>query len=117
VTNPKRGDVYLVAFDPTRGAEIQKTRPALIVQNDIDNRYSPITITLPITSRFDAKLYPTEVPLPAGEGGLTVASVALANQIRAVDKHRLVRRLGKVGAETMREVERALQLALGMIEI
>jgi mRNA interferase MazF len=54
---PKRGQVYLVNFDPTIGAEIRKTRPALVVQNDIANRHSPITIVAAITSKVDEKLY------------------------------------------------------------
>jgi mRNA interferase MazF len=56
--NPRRGELYLVSFDPTLGAEIQKTSPALIVQNDIANEYSPITIVAAITSKFDETLYP-----------------------------------------------------------
>ena len=49
VALPRRGDVFLVSFDPTLGAEIQKTRPALVLQNDIANRFSPITIVAAIT--------------------------------------------------------------------
>lgn len=49
---PRRAEIYLVKFDPTVGAEIQKTRPALVLQNDIANRGSPITIIAAITSRF-----------------------------------------------------------------
>jgi mRNA interferase MazF len=60
VAYPKRGEVYLVNFDPTIGSEIQKTRPALILQNDIANQHSPITIVAAITSQFDKQLvYPT----------------------------------------------------------
>ena len=55
---PKRGDIYLVNFDPTLGAEIRKTRPALILQNDIANKYSPVTIVAAISSKFDDPLYP-----------------------------------------------------------
>jgi mRNA-degrading endonuclease toxin of MazEF toxin-antitoxin module len=58
---PKRGDVYVVRFDPTEGVEISKTRPAVIIQNDIGNRFSDLTIAAPITSKYDANLYPTEV--------------------------------------------------------
>src|SRR5229473_1541516 len=96
VTYPKRGDVYLVNFDPTLGAEIQKTRPALVVQNDIANRHSAITIVAAITSQFDEPLYPTEVRIRAPEGGLSVDSAVLLNQIRSLDKPRLMRRLGAV---------------------
>ena len=89
-----RGEVYLVNFDPTVGAEIQKTRPALIVQNDVSNQHSPITIVAAITSKFDDKLYPTEVLIAAQEGGLKIESVILLNQIRSIDGKRLMRRLG-----------------------
>ena len=59
MTNLKRGDVYLVNFDPTLGAEVRKTRPALVLQNDIANRHSPITIVAAVTSHFGDRLYPT----------------------------------------------------------
>ena len=114
---PKRGEIYLVNFDPTVGAEIQKTRPALIVQNDIANRHSPITIVAAVTSQFDDPLYPTEVLIRSPEGGLTVDSVVLLNQVRSVDKRRLVRRLGALTPTTMEQVTRALQISLGMVEI
>jgi mRNA interferase MazF len=114
---PKRGEIYLVNFDPTVGAEIQKTRPALIVQNDIANRHSPITIVAAVTSQFDEPLYPTEVLIRSPEGGLTVNSVVLLNQVRSVDKRRLVRRLGALTPTTMERVTRALQISLGMVEI
>jgi mRNA interferase MazF len=74
---PDRGEVYLVTFDPAVGTEIQKTRPALILQNDIANRHSPITIVAAITSQFDEPLYPTEVLITPPEGGLTAPSVVL----------------------------------------
>lgn len=111
---PKRGEVFLVSFDPVLGAEIRKPRPALILQNDIANRHSPLTIVSAITSQYEEPLYPTEVLLRAGEGGTKVDSVALLNQIRSVDKRRLVRRLGSVSPETMHKVDRALQISLGL---
>lgn len=117
LARPKRGEIYLVNFDPTVGAEIQKTRPALIVQNDIANRHSPITIVAAVTSQFDEPLYPTEVLIRSPEGGLTVDSVVLLNQVRSVDKRRLVRRLGALTPTTMERVTRALQISLGMVEI
>ncbi len=104
-------------FDPTIGAEIQKTRPALIVQNDIANRHSPITIVAAISSQFDETVYPTEVLIRAPEGGLTVNSVVLLNQVRSVDKRRLIRRLGMLTPATMERVSRALQISFGMVDI
>ena len=117
VRDPRRGEVYLVSFDPTLGAEIRKTRPALILQNDIANRASPITIVAAITSRFDEELYPTEVPIRAREGGLSTDSVVLLNQIRSIDKQRLVRRIGKLTSGTMSHVDRALALSLGLVAV
>jgi mRNA interferase MazF len=117
VISPKRGEVYLVSFDPALGTEIQKTRPALILQNDIANRHSPITIVAAITSQFEEPLYPTEVLITPPEGGLSVPSVVLLNQIRSIDRRRLVRRLGTVAPGTMERVNRAIQLSLGVIEL
>jgi len=117
VNYPRRGEVYLVNFDPVIGAEIRKTRPALILQNDIANRHSPLTIVAAITSQFEEPLYPTEVLLTAGEGGTTRDSVILLNQIRSVDKRRLARRLGTIRSESMRRVDRSLQISLGLISI
>lgn len=117
LVQPKRGEIYLVNFNPTVGAEIQKTRPALILQNDIANEYSPITIVAAITSQFDQTLYPTEVLVQPPEGGLTVNSVVLLNQIRSIDKQRLVKRLGTLTVETMMLVDRSVRISLGLIEI
>jgi mRNA interferase MazF len=113
---PKRGDIYLVNFDPTLGSEIRKTRPALILQNDVANSHSPITIVAAISSQFDETLYPTEVLIEPPEGGLTANSVVLLNQIRSIDKQRLIKRLGTVTPETMQQIDRALQVSLGLIE-
>jgi len=117
VVQVRRGEVYLVSLDPTLGAEIRKTRPAVVVQNDLANRRSPITIVAAVSSQFEEGLYPTEVFVRAREGGLTADSVVLLNQIRSVDKGRLVRRLGVLKAGTMREIDAALLLSLGLVEI
>ena len=108
---------YFVSFDPAVGSEMQKTRPALILQNDIANRHSPITIVAALTSQFEEPLYPTEVLITPPEGRLTVASVVLLNQIRSIDRRRLGRRLGTVTQETFERVNRAMQLSLGLIEL
>jgi mRNA interferase MazF len=117
VTYPKRGEVYLVNFDPTTGAEIKKTRPALILQNNISNQYSRIIIVAVITSQFRETLYPTEVLVQAPEGGLQVNSVVLLNQIRSIDKQRLIKRLGNLELETLQKVDEAIQISLGLVEL
>ena len=106
----------MVSFDPALGAEIHKTRPALILQNDVGNQHSPVTIVAAITSNL-ARQGPTGVLVKAPEGGLTVDSIVLLNQIRTVDKRRLVKRLGAVRATTMKQVEQATMISLALIEI
>ena len=111
---PKRGEIYLVNFDPSIGAEIKKTRPALILQNDTANRYSSVTIVATITSFSDkdGKTYPTEVFIDVSEGGLNNDSVALLNQIRTIDKRRLVKKLGVLKDKTMAWIDKAVQISL-----
>lgn len=116
LTSPRRGEVYLVNFDPTIGSEIRKTRPAIIIQNDVANEFSPITVVAAITSRYDEQLYPTEVLIKAGEGGLNQNSVILLNQIRSIDRGRLVKKLGKVHDTTIKHVNTAIRISLGLIE-
>jgi mRNA interferase MazF len=111
---PRRGEVYLVSFDPAQGSEIQKTRPALILQNDVGNRFSPVTIVAAITSSVGGRSYPTEVRIRAGEGGLEVDSVVLLSQIRSIDRRRLLRKLGTMSRGTMGRVDRALIISLGL---
>ena len=115
---PKRGDIYLVNFDPTLGAEIRKTRPALILQNDIANKYSPVTSVAAISSKFDDPLYPTEVLISAkARTGLAVDSVVLLNQIRTVDKKRLAKQLGTLSSAKMEEVNQALRISVGLVTL
>jgi mRNA interferase MazF len=111
VNHPRRGEIWLVNFDPTIGAEIRKTRPALIIQNDIGNQASPITIVAAITSTLK-KPYPFQVRLPAGEGGLNADSVVTLNHLRSIDRQRLVHRLGTVSKTILHEVDRALVISL-----
>jgi mRNA interferase MazF len=117
VAIPRRGEVYVVGFDPTVGAEVRRTRPALVIQNDIANRHSPITIVAALTSQFEEPLYPTEVLVRAREGGLQTDSVILLNQIRSIDRRRLIRYLGRLRPETMVRVDRAVALSLGLIAV
>lgn len=113
----KRGDIWLVNLDPTIGHEIRKSRPAVIIQNDLGNRYSPITIIAPITSQNIEKTYPIEVVLDRKNYGLEKISKVLLNQIRAIDKRRLIRKLGKVDYETMMKVDYSIKISLGLVEI
>jgi len=105
----KRGEVFLVNFDPTVGAEARKTRPALVVSNDINNAHSPIISISPITSNI-SRIYSFEVEVPTDTGGLQTRSKVMLNQTRAVDKIRLIKRLGHLPEEIMKQVNQALVL-------
>ena len=82
----KRGDVFLVNFDPSVGAEARKVRPALVVSNDINNTYSPIISISHITSNI-RKVYSFEVEVPAGTGGLRTHSKIMINQTHGRKDH------------------------------
>jgi mRNA interferase MazF len=111
----KRGDVFLLNFDPTVGAETRKTRPAVVVSNDINNAHSPIISIAPVTSNV-TRVYSFEVEVPAETGGLRTLSKVMVNQTRAVDKARLLKKLGHLPAEIMKDVDRALILHYDFFE-
>ncbi len=118
VTDLRRGDLYLCSFDPTVGHEIKKTRPALVIQNDIGNRFSPLTIVAAVTSAVSPVSYPVEVVVDPNTGnGLDVRSSIRLDQIRTVDRERMVRRLGVVDRGTMSKVDEALKISLGLVRL
>jgi mRNA interferase MazF len=112
LSHPRRGEVYWVNLDPTIGTEINKTRPALIVSNDVGNQYSGRVIVAPITSHGVERVYPFEVMISAGEGGMVRPGKVLLDQIRTVDKRRLGDSLGHLEPTTMEAVNRAIRLSL-----
>ncbi|MBI4140437.1 type II toxin-antitoxin system PemK/MazF family toxin [Candidatus Woesearchaeota archaeon] len=113
----KRGDIWLVNLDPTIGHEIKKSRPAVIIQNDVGNKYSPITIIAPITSQNLENVYPIEVLLNNENSGLDKDSKVLLNQIRAVDKQRIIKKVGVVDETALDKIDDAIKISLGIIQI
>ena len=111
---PRRGELYWVDLDPTIGSEIAKTRPGLIISNDVGNQFSDRVIVAPLTSRAIDRVYPFEVLVPAGEGGVRETSKVALDQIRTVDKRRLGRRIGALSDTSMRAVDRAIRLSLAV---
>lgn len=111
-----RGDIFSVDFEPVCGSEQGKVRPALVIQNDIGNRYSPTIIVAAITtgnySRFDVN-----VVIKAPEGGLANDSIILLNQIRTIDRTRLSRYWGRVSPQTMEQVDEAIKISLGLVPV
>lgn len=113
----RRGDVWLANLDPVIGSEQGKTRPVVIIQNDVANEYSPVVIVAAITAVVGPKEYPTEVRVGAQEGGLKKDSVILLNQIRTIDKRRLIERWGRLTEETIRKLDDALKISLGLVPL
>ena len=114
----RRGDLYWVEFEPVRGSEAGKTRPAVIVSNDAANRSIQragrgVLTVVPITSNV-SNVYPFQVLLPAGDGGLTVDSKAQAEQVRAVAVDRLGRRVGTLPPAALANIDEALRLHLDL---
>lgn len=111
---PLYGDIYNVNLDPVVGSETGKRRPALIVSNDSNNEHSGTVTVLPITGQPARIRYPFEVLVPKGVAGLTVGSRIKANQVRTVDKRRLVGFRGSLPSQYLPEVEKALKIHLNM---
>ncbi len=103
-----RGDVVLCDLNPVVGTEQAGVRPAVILQTDRANAVSPHTIITPFTARIRQVLLPSHAFVPAGAGGLSQDSVVLCEQIRVVDKRRIVRVLGHLDTHYLAEIERAL---------
>lgn len=110
----KRGDVFLVDLNPVIGTEQAGIRPALVMQIDRANIASPHTIIIPFTTRIRDTILPSHVKIRAGVGGLMEDSVLLCEQIRVIDKRRLVRRIGNIGEDDLSKVEVALKVILGL---
>ena len=110
----RRGDLLLVSLEPVVGREIGKTRPAVVVQNDIGNRRSPTLIVVPVTAWSKKKAgfpFCAEVPV---EAGLEKRSLANAAQIRTVDRRRIVEVLGQLPGPSVADLDKALRISLAL---
>ena len=113
----RRGDIFFADLSPVVGSDQGGTRPVLILQNDIGNQYSPTTIVAAITSQIEKAKLPTHVEMKAGEGGLARDSVILLEQIRTIDKSRLMEKVTIMNEEMMKKVNQALEISLGLMEV
>ena len=110
-----RGMVVVVSLDPVMGHEQGRTRPWIVVQNDVGNRYGSTTIVVPLTDAAHIKTpSPIYVPIRKGDGGAAKASFALCDQVRTVDQLRFRSALGVLSRETMANVDEALLISLGL---
>lgn len=111
-----RGELYTADLDPVVGSEQGGRRPVLVVQNDQGNRFSPTVIVLALTSQLQKARLPTHVTIRAEQTGLSRDSVAMAEQLRTLDKQRLGPRIGRLPAEEMRRVDEALRISLHLVK-
>lgn len=109
----KRGDVYYADLSPVIGSEQGGTRPVLILQNNIGNKYSPTVIVAAITSKIEKSKVPTHVAIGQDEH-LTEDSAVLLEQIRTIDKQRLTDKITHLSDDLMEEVDSALKISLGL---
>ncbi|MDI6769491.1 MAG: type II toxin-antitoxin system PemK/MazF family toxin [Anaerolineales bacterium] len=105
----RRGEIWWVNFAPSIGGKIQKQIPAVIVSNDVSNKYLNRVQVVPVTSKVD-KLYPSEAYITiAGKQGK-----AMADQLATVSKQRLFKTIGRVSEAEIQEIEKAIRIQLGL---
>ena len=109
-----RGDIFLANLEPVRGREQGGIRPVLVIQNNIYNQHSPVIIIAAITSKPFTKEYPTNVFITKQESKLDKDSTILLNQIRTIDKQRLIKKIGSLDIFTIQKVDMALKISLAI---
>ena len=109
----KRGEIYYADLSPIKGSEQGGTRPCLIIQNDVGNKFSPCTIVAIITTRTTKAKLPTQLWLPTS-CGLPRNSMVECEQIRTIDKKRLGEKCGEVDPQTMQKVNECLRISVGV---
>lgn len=109
-----RGDIVLCDLNPVIGTEQAGIRPVIILQINRANAVSPHTIIVPFTTKIHRAFLPSHVFVPVGVGGLTQDSVVLCEQVRVIDKRRIIKVLGHLEEGYMKEIGRALSAILGL---
>ena len=111
----KRGEVHDARLDPVEGSEQRGSRPVVVVSRDAINESSPIVSAAPCTTyREGRRIYPSQVLVRAPEGGLDADSVVLGEQVRVLDKKRLLRRRGELTPTTIARLNEALRIAFDL---
>lgn len=110
----ERGAVVTVRLDPAEGREIRKTRPAVIVSNDVACGFDAVVQVVPLTRLPDRELRPYEARVDSAESGLAKPSRLVANQLRTISRQRIGEVLGRVSEAESREIDRALRIQLAL---
>ena len=110
----KRGEVYDACLDPAEGSEERGTRPVITVSRDAINEAGPVVLAVPCTRYRQQRIYPSQVLLRVPESGLDLDSVAMAEQVRAIDKRRLRLLRGTLTEAVSQRLDRALLIALDL---
>ena len=112
---PKRGSIFMAQLDPTRESEQAGMRPVIVVSRDAINEHSSVVVIVPVTNRDNKRrVYPSQIVLKKGDGGLTLDSVVLCEQIRAISSSRLTKYMGQLSANQMSGVASALRVTLDL---
>jgi mRNA interferase MazF len=112
----KRGDVFFAELSPVVGSEQGGTRPVLVIQNDIGNRFSPTVIIAAITAQIQKAKLPTHVEINAKKYGFERDSVILLEQLRTIDKSRLTDKITQLDESLMEKVDEALEISVGLVK-
>lgn len=112
----KRGDVFFAELSPVVGSEQGGTRPVLVIQNDIGNRFSPTVIIAAITAQIQKAKLPTHVEIDAKKYGFERDSVILLEQLRTIDKSRLTDKITQLDDTLMEKVDEALEISVGLVK-
>jgi len=109
----KRGDIFFASLNPVVGSEQGDFRPVLVVQNNVGNTHSPTIVVVPITRNLNKNPLPTHVVIPSSSG-LENDSLALAEQIRTIDRSRIAGYIGHIGGKVQAEIDTALSICVGI---
>ena len=109
-----KGEIVVADLEPVKGSEQGGIRPVLIIQNDTLNKNAPTTIIAPITSKIYTKEYPTNVLIKKEDSNLKLDSTILLNQIKTIDKKRIIKKISMLNNFTMNKVDKAIKISLAL---
>ncbi len=111
----QRGDVFEANLNPSKGSEQGGKRPVIVVSRDAINKSSPVIVVIPCTDAANkSRVYPSHVRLAVGAGGLTLESIAICEQVRAISKDRIETHLGTLSRADLARIEAALKITLDL---